>query len=342
MKALVLSGGGARGAYEAGAAQALLVREDFDLVCGVSIGAINAALIAAGRPGALERFWHESFPSQALQLFPHIPHLRKLLGNVGAIGSGGTWQNAMHVARAAAELRFLRQTWRSQKTTLLDVATALDAMLDFSALSRSLIVGATNVSRGTAAAFHAYHRAHLGSLQGGPPPRTMEYREIAAENFVLALLASSAMPGLFNPVELQFGDDRAFYADGCMVHNSPLGLAIESGATEVTVVFVDPESEAESAEAPGIAQMATNIVLLWQQRALEYETRLVDATNEIVRLGGAPEKREITLRYVRPREDLQLDLLAFDDAAGIARVFAQGARDAAAVRVVESARRRSA
>lgn len=46
MKALILSGGGARGAYEAGAALALLQHERFDIICGTSIGAINGAFIA--------------------------------------------------------------------------------------------------------------------------------------------------------------------------------------------------------------------------------------------------------------------------------------------------------
>lgn len=48
MKALVLSGGGALGAFEAGAIQALTDGgEEFDLVCGTSIGAINASSLAA-------------------------------------------------------------------------------------------------------------------------------------------------------------------------------------------------------------------------------------------------------------------------------------------------------
>jgi len=48
MRALILSGGGARGAYEAGVAVSLLEHEDFELACGASIGAINGALIAQG------------------------------------------------------------------------------------------------------------------------------------------------------------------------------------------------------------------------------------------------------------------------------------------------------
>jgi|GEM_PF-6126943 len=56
MKALVLSGGGARGAYEAGLVCGLAnAGERFDLVCGTSIGAINASFSCSGLapgPGA--------------------------------------------------------------------------------------------------------------------------------------------------------------------------------------------------------------------------------------------------------------------------------------------------
>src|SRR5215469_5521440 len=99
MKALVLSGGGAHGAYEAGVAAALLERERYDVICGVSIGAINAALIAARRTDdALERLWHREFPTQALDLFPHVPRLRRILNHVSRIGHGNAWRDAMGVA----------------------------------------------------------------------------------------------------------------------------------------------------------------------------------------------------------------------------------------------------
>ena len=52
-----MSGGGARGAYEAGVASALMQDQTWDIVCGASIGAINAAFVAAQRPHALETFW---------------------------------------------------------------------------------------------------------------------------------------------------------------------------------------------------------------------------------------------------------------------------------------------
>jgi len=57
MKALILSGGGARGAYEAGAVRTLLEHERFDIICGTSIGAINGTLVAQDEVEKLEALW---------------------------------------------------------------------------------------------------------------------------------------------------------------------------------------------------------------------------------------------------------------------------------------------
>jgi predicted acylesterase/phospholipase RssA len=324
MKALVLSGGGSHGAYEAGVVKALLERESYDLICGVSIGAINGAFIAAGNPDALEHFWHDILPQRGLEMFPHVPRLRRLLGRIESIGRGSAWVNALQVAQAAGDLPFLRTLGTVHKTSLRAVARVISGLVDFANLRTSLLIGATNTSRGTAAVFRAY---------AGPPhaprhlARLLEYHDLNADNFVMALLASSAMPGLFSPVELTFNGQTAFYADGCIAHTSPLGLAVDDGADEVTVVFVDPEPDPQSSgSAQGLAQMAFSIAMLWQQRLLDSELRLAEATNEIVRLGGAPGKRQITIRTVRPAQPLELDVLSFD-AAAIAKAFALGVAD---------------
>lgn len=331
MKALVLSGGGARGAYEAGVAKALAERERFDMFCGVSIGAINAALLAAGRhDDALERFWLHEFPEQVLTLFPHVPRLRRIANDLSSMGVGGPWDDALRFVRAASELRFFRQLGRIHKTTLPAVAKALDAMIDFSQLRQSLLVGATNVSRGTAAAFYAFTEPPAQPPHRQAHINTTEYREMTQENFIMSLLASSAMPGLFSPIELDFLGYKSQYADGCIVYNSPLSLAIDSGATEITVLFVDPAYEAgPTGPDGGLARMAGNIVMLWQQRSLDYEVRLAQAMNEIVRLGGDTEKRYIEIRYVRPEKELDLDILAFDDIPGMKRAFELGMADGA-------------
>lgn len=58
--ALVLGGGGSRGAYEAGVWQALTeMGIEFDMVCGVSVGAINAAMVVQGDVDKLNTLWKE-------------------------------------------------------------------------------------------------------------------------------------------------------------------------------------------------------------------------------------------------------------------------------------------
>ena len=330
MKALVLSGGGARGAYEAGVAHALMQRESFDLICGVSIGAINAAVLSTGERGAIDYLWREAFPTYAPRLFPHIPRLRQVIEQVVSIGRGNALQDAMRVARAAALFPFIRNLGRIHQQTLGMIAAELSDMLDFSRRRHALLVGATNVTRGSAAVFQSHGVAFQIPRYRADRVRLTEYHEMNAENFVMLLLASSAIPGLFSPIELAFGEERALYADGCIIHNSPLALAIDHGATDITVVFVDPgPTDGVGSQMPNIAHMAHNIATLWQQRMLDYELRLAVANNEILRLGGNIDKNPISIRHVRPQAQLEIDMLAFDDAPGLSRAFDAGMRDGA-------------
>lgn len=59
MRALVLSGGGARGCFQVGALDYLMneKRLDFDIVCGVSVGALNGTMIAQGDFNGLREIW---------------------------------------------------------------------------------------------------------------------------------------------------------------------------------------------------------------------------------------------------------------------------------------------
>src|SRR5271165_4383950 len=76
---LVLQGGGALGAYQAGAVQALDEAEmRLDWVCGISIGAINASLIAGNPPKQrverLREFWESvTQPQLSVPGFPWLP-----------------------------------------------------------------------------------------------------------------------------------------------------------------------------------------------------------------------------------------------------------------------------
>ena len=53
---------------------------------------------------------------------------------------------------------------------------------------------------------------------------------------ISAVMASTAIPGIFPPVRI----DRDVFVDGGVVENTPLGSAIEAGATNLHVVYLDP------------------------------------------------------------------------------------------------------
>src|SRR2546428_12714581 len=72
--ALILSGGGAKGAYEAGSAAAFAERGlPFRIVAGSSAGALNAAMIVAGRADRLEALWRAGKKEQGHPLRPPLP-----------------------------------------------------------------------------------------------------------------------------------------------------------------------------------------------------------------------------------------------------------------------------
>ena len=76
-RALVLSGGGSKGAYEAGfllAAKEL--NQHFDIVTGTSIGALNGALVAMGDYEGLEYTWNILDMDHVFNNAPDLTDLR--------------------------------------------------------------------------------------------------------------------------------------------------------------------------------------------------------------------------------------------------------------------------
>lgn len=78
-RALVLSGGGARGAYEVGVLKALREQEiEYDLAFGTSIGGINAAFYVQGKIDRMEELW-TSLKATDIFRFPNIEQIRSII-----------------------------------------------------------------------------------------------------------------------------------------------------------------------------------------------------------------------------------------------------------------------
>ena len=221
---VVLSGGGARGAYEAGVLSYVfgdlarahpLVR--LALVSGSSVGAINGAFLAsmAADPsegiGRLEQTWAN------LEL-PHLLRFgvrqaaglhRVLLGGAKPVG----FFDARPLARVVGQQIPWKLLRRNIRTGVL----------------RALIVSATDVSTGRPTIF--VDRAPGVRVPGGLAPMARIRREHIGPHHVLA---SAAIPMIFPPVRV----GPNLYCDGGLRLNTPMAPAIHLGVGKLFVVGV--------------------------------------------------------------------------------------------------------
>ena len=234
--ALVLPGGGARGAYEVGALSVLLPLleargERPTILCGTSVGAINAAALGstADRPaaeavGMLTEHWRALRKSNVIKsvVGPGLP--LTLLRGIGE----------------ALEIPGVRLAG------LLDPAPlrrSLDAWIDWDALHRNVRHGvidaacvvATSLDRSAPVAF-------VDSSDRVPPSRPADPLQ-----YVPAVLdgehvrASAAIPMLFPPVAIEHPAPLAgHYVDGGTRLNSPVSPALALGADRVVVIGFQP------------------------------------------------------------------------------------------------------
>lgn len=206
--ALVLQGGGALGSYQAGVYEALASSEYLpDWVAGISIGAINAAIIAGNAPQhrvtRLRRFWEGITAPTAW--WPS-----------GLTGSFGAWQRKASGLMALmfgqpgffsphAPYEWLSQEWPTSYYSAHALASTLERLVDFDRINNSreirLSVGAVNVRTGRFAYFDS------------------DEVTIRPEH----IMASAALPPGFAPVEI----DGEHYWDGGLVSNTPLQYVLD-------------------------------------------------------------------------------------------------------------------
>ena len=221
-KALVLQGGGALGAYQAGVYEALShQRQQPRWIAGVSIGAINAALIAGNAPGQrverLREFW-QLVSSGAPQRLPPWMADRATLnqwsaGLASVLGIPGFFKPRMSPALlmgGAAPLLSYYDTSPLRQT--------LERLVDFDRINARevrLSLGAVHVGKGNSVYFdNAVHK-------------------IGPEH----VMASGALPPGFAPVEV----DGEPYWDGGLVSNTPLQYLLDNHprSEPLAVVQVD-------------------------------------------------------------------------------------------------------
>src|SRR5690606_7170798 len=221
--AIILSGGGARGAYEAGVlwylfdelARLRKAPPRVHILCGTSVGAINSAYLAAHLADPmlgvrrLAELWSQMRLEQVVGFGG-----RQALSLPRVLLGGGSGSGLFDVSPMSALVQ-REIPWRAISRTMRN--GYLDA----------LSVSTTEVSTGRTVIFMQTSRGT--SLPSRAPPRTL----IRADRIgPLHALASAAIPLLFPPVRI----GNQLYADGALRQNTPIAPALRLGATHVLVV----------------------------------------------------------------------------------------------------------
>ena len=349
--ALVLSGGGARGAYEAGLICELArVRGVVDgtplipyqFVCGTSIGALNAWFVATGQYSKLHKMWHTISQQNVIRLKPQYDKVTQ-----GSAGLANRLLSAVRLTALAKDQQGVAQDdpvyeWLKRE---VDPATPLLmpivwAATDLNAQRPEYFYRRPGDTTGTLPEFI------LRSLRITVGPKVL-IREASDDILLRSLQASAAIPLVFDPVTIVGTDGKPRqYVDGGVAANSPVSIARTVSKT-IDVVLLDPPLEQEAlpnAIDVGLASFGT-----MQRKILESELTQTyfqsTAKREFLKLSPDLAQQIGTqssllhtflqylpasdLAYLRPDKELPVAVGGFDDQANINKTFQLGV-DAAA------------
>lgn len=223
--ALVLSGGGARGAYQVGVLTGLAERLkglEFPIVSGVSAGAINAAFVAA-HPGSLETMvtdlqaqWRRLTSDAVYRVHP-----------VKLAGSASRWlfRGVTARRRGPAVIKGLVDTDPLREF--------LKGCLDMDGIAAKLAMGSLRAAALSAVSYSTGQT--MTFVQGGrqfAPWQRVQRVAIHAQLTIEHVLASAAIPLLFPAVKL--GED--YFGDGSVGATAPLAPSIHLGARGIVAI----------------------------------------------------------------------------------------------------------
>ena len=309
--ALILTGGGARAAYQVGVIKAVRellppgTRNPFPILCGTSAGAINAAALAVNAENFstgvdyLHEVWSGFHASHVYRADP-----------MGVAAAGARW------------LSLLALGWITRRSprSLLDnspLRQLLESTIDFDRLEAAIGNQALHSLSITCSGYGSGQSVSF--FQGRPdlePWRRSQRIGAHVKLSVDHLMASSAIPFLFPAVRI----NREYFGDGSMRQLSPLSPAIHLGAEKVMVIgagrMSDSSDEREQSESyPSLARIAGHALSSIFLDALSVDLERVERVNQTLRLvpdearaNGATPLRPLDVLVISPSR--RLDHLA--------------------------------
>lgn len=303
---LILTGGGARAAYQVGVLAALAqLRRDagvsagnpFPVIAGTSAGAINAATLACladdfdSAVDGLVHIWQNIHVDQVYRA-----------DSLGVIRTGARWMTMMSLGWALARWK------RSRPRSLLDNEPLghllrrwvrlerLDEMLERGHL-QALAISGSSYTTGQHVTFYQTHKAVEPWLRS---------QRIAAraQMSISHLLASSAIPFIFPAEPLELDGQLEWFGDGSMRQSAPISPAVHLGADRVLVIGAGRMHEPSGHRQvqvdghPSMAQIAGHALSNIFLDALAVDVERLQRINNTLSLLPEEARRNTALRPI--------------------------------------------
>jgi len=304
--ALVLSGGGARGAYQTGVMRCLarhLPDLNFPIITGVSAGAINAVHYAA-RAGSLAEATCELCDVWARLRVEDIfrvdlPSLvRHFTRWAARLASGGG--SLAPTVRGLVDTRPLYDTIQRTAPTIDGEVIGIERNLESGRLKALALTG-LNYTTGQTVTWIQGRDVHLWNQP--------QHRSSSARITIDHVMASASLPLFFPAVRL--GDD--WYGDGGMRLSTPLVPALRLGASRILAISPHYELSCEEAERrksegyPPPVQILSHLADAIFLDVLDEDVRRLVSLNELLAKLPPEDRgplRHIEIQVLRPSRDL--------------------------------------
>lgn len=303
---LILTGGGARAAYQVGVLNAISLilleagwsahRNPFQIICGTSAGAINATALACRA---------DDFSEGVRELMAVWSHFKAdqvyRADSLGVIRSGARWLSLFSFG-------WLLRKWRANPpNSLLDntpLVTMLHRLLDLPRLDDALANGTLQALAVTASSYSSgQHLTFYQSNQEVEPWQRTQRAAVRDQIGVEHLLASSAIPFIFPAVPIFYEGRREYFGDGSMRQIAPISPAIHLGASKILVIGsgrIGDRAGPTNAQIqyPSLAQVAGHALSSIFLDGLSADIERVNRINQTLSILTPEQREKMPLRPV--------------------------------------------
>jgi NTE family protein len=301
---LVMTGGGARAAFQVGVVRAIyeIIEKKnklFDVISGNSAGGINSCYLAANAENwdiathNLRELWMRVKPQNIYDL------RKRTISDIGMKLVSGTMLGGM--MPKGNSINHLLDT-----TPLKHLA---EREMDFAHIGKNIQDGflhgvslsTTNYNSGSNVIFFEGHK----DIKDWARSDRFSFRtELRSQH----LMASSAIPFFFPPIQI----GHSFYGDGCIRQTTPLSPAIHMGADKILAIGVRHPHNQERMKSlafapfpnPTMGQVAGVMLNAIFLDSLDSDVERLRRINELISEGTHPELKQVPIFMIRPSRDL--------------------------------------